>query len=140
MKKINVELTEEELKALAVFKPELLDVLESYYGGYDKYIDYISKAMSTIRYLLKHPDKDNTKKYNMLHNIIEAISNLEDFIKRDIFDTNSASIFIGRLASINRICLSNNPTRYDKSLRENYHTIYDLLKEKKRNKNEITKK
>ena len=106
----NVQLTIEELKALAVFKPELKVILDNYYDSYDIYQDRLGKLLGFIRYLSEeHNYEEHLSKLEVLKNLIYDYffdNEVKKFISEfEITDYSKYCKFISKLDSIYSLCI-----------------------------------
>ena len=106
----NVQLTTEELKALAVFKPELKVILDNYYDSYDIYQDRLGKLLGFIRYLSEeHNYEEHLSKLEVLKNLIYDYffdNEVKKFISEfEITDYSKYCKFISKLDSIYSLCI-----------------------------------
>lgn len=98
-----IKLNRKELSALAVFKPELQQILDDYDNNFNKFIDKLLILSGTIKFLSSFPTKNNLSKVRLLQNIIYDYFFLEStkhFISEFIFNNSDYCRFIGYLDSI----------------------------------------
>ena len=105
----NVQLTTEELKALAVFKPELKVILDNYYNRNDIYQDRLGKLLGFIGYLSEHNYEEHLSKLEALKNLIYDYF-FDDEVKKfisefEITDYSKYCKFISKLYSIYSLCI-----------------------------------
>lgn len=105
----NIQLTTEELKALAVFKPELKVILDNYYNSYDIYQDRLGKLLYFIGYLSEHNYEEHLSKLKVIKNLIYDCF-FDDEVKKfisefEITDNSKYCKFISKLDSIYSLCI-----------------------------------
>lgn len=105
----NVQLTTEELKALAVFKPELKVILDNYYNSYNIYQDRLGKLLGFVGYLSENNYEEHLSKLEVLKNLIYDYF-FDDEVKKfisefEITDNSKYCKFIKKLDSIYSLCI-----------------------------------
>lgn len=68
--KFQVELTREEVQALAVFKPELRKMIDDYDCSYNIYVHKIGELLGLLRFLSKHDHKQHINKLKTLKSLL----------------------------------------------------------------------
>lgn len=68
--KFNVQLTRKELEALAVFKPELQEILDYYDNSYNIYIHKLGELFGLMKFLCFCDYKEHSNKLQVLRNLL----------------------------------------------------------------------
>lgn len=105
-KLFTIKLNRKELAALAVFKPELKQILDDYDNHYNIYVDKTMHLFGVLKYLSEKSIKNEISKIRLLRNILW-----------DYFFLDSTKMFISDFILDN--------TDYNKFI-EYIDTIYDL--------------
>lgn len=98
-----IQLSREEIKALAVFKPELQKVLDDYDTFYDRYISRLNTLCGMLNFLSSHNYTEHISKVEIILDVLSAYFFDTDVQKmiysHDILGTNYVS-FISAIDAI----------------------------------------
>jgi hypothetical protein len=108
MKVFTVKLNREELAALAVFKPELKQILDDYDNNYNAFVDNVLKLTGTLKYLTNFSCRGELSKLKLLNNLLYDyffLDSTKEFISEFILDNSDYCKFISYIDSIYSIVL-----------------------------------
>ena len=107
-KLFTIKLNRKELAALAVFKPEIQQILDDYDNHYNIYVDKTMHLFGILKYLSEKSIKDELSKIRLLRNLLSDyffLDSTKDFISEFILDNSDYCKFIGYIDSIYSVTL-----------------------------------